>query len=255
MLLILLTFDILLLLGFALPIRYLYLKWGGWVDQKSPLLRPFTYAKRYARRSWVTRSFVIETPIDDVRRRLKELPEISMETLLFDPSKSRSISPLLAMAGNRTFDTGIELNWLGPDTVEIHARQYADWPANAEDDVNLPIKQRQRLVERVVFHLKSEGLESARVSYEMETPSWVYIMNIAIILLVITAAWGMLQFQLSEAFGRTAGKMLMMVIVNTSILWIPLAWVATRITAVFRFQSISLLDNVISTFGKMLPRE
>jgi hypothetical protein len=248
----LILIDILLILGFALPVRYLHLKWGEWVSRKDPYLREYIHDKKFGWKSWVRRSFAINSSIEDVRKHVNALSEMSIDTLIFDPVKSKTMSPILAAMPNRKFNTGIDINWLNPDKVEINARQYADWPANEEDDINLPIKQRQRLVEHIIIHLEPGDLNTTKISYEMETPSWIYIMLVSIILLLIAATWGMLNLQMSEAFIKAAGKNHKMIIVNTSILWIPLAVVTTRILSVFRLQSISLLDNVILTFGKLI---
>lgn len=253
MLFTLILIDVLLILGFAIPVRYLYLKWGEWVGRKDPFLREFTHRKRFGWKSWVKRSFRINASMEDVQKHVNTLSEMSIETLIFDPVKSKTMSPILAAMPNRKFATGIEINWLNANTVEINAGQYADWPANEEDDINLPIKQRQRLVEHLVFHLEPGDLNTTVISYEMETPTWIYIMLASIILLLIAATWGMLNLQLSEAFIKAAGKNHKMIIVNTSILWVPLAIITTRILGVFRLQSISLIDNVILTFGKMIP--
>lgn len=253
MILTLIIIDILLILGFALPVRYLYLKWGEWVSLKDQYLREYPYKKQFGWKSWVTRSFQINASMEEVHKHIDALSEMNLETLIFDPVKSKTMSPILAAMPNKKFATGIEINWLNTNSVEINARQYADWPANEEDDINLPIKQRQRLVEHLIFHLEPGDLNTTKISYEMETPSWIYIMLVSIILLLIAATWGMLNLQLSDAFIKVAGKNSKMIIVNTSILWIPLAVITTRILSVFRLQSISLIDNVILTFGKMIP--
>ncbi|MHB1458079.1 MAG: hypothetical protein ACYC0V_14310 [Armatimonadota bacterium] len=249
----LIIIDMLLILGFALPVRYLYLKWNEWVSRKEPYMRAFIHEKRFGWKSWVRRSFQINASMEEVHKHVNDLSEMSIETLLFDPVKSKTMSPILAAMPNRKFATGIEINWLNPNAVEINARQYADWPANEEDDINLPIKQRQRLVEHLVFYIEPGELNTTKISYEMETPVWIYVMLTSIILLLIAATWGMLNLQMTEAFIKAAGKNHKMIIVNTSILWIPLAAITTRILSVFRLQSISLIDNVISTFGKMIP--
>lgn len=244
--------DAAVIVGLALPIHYLYKKWGDWVNQKSRLLRPFEYELIFGRRSWVARSFDIDSPIEFVRDKINALRKISLESLMFDAEKSKSISPLVTIAGEREYDTGIEISWIDENTAIIKARQYADWPANEEDDVHLPAKQRQRLVERLVIHLKPIGFDKTRVSYEMEIPVWIYVLNIAIVLLVIAAAWAMLQFQMRDAFVKAAGKNHAFIVINTTILWIAIAYISTRITGVFRLQSISLIDNVIATFGRIV---
>lgn len=255
MIFILLVIDIILILCFALPIKYLYEKWGNWVNQKAELLREYEYEKMFGRRSWATRSFEIDSSIELVRKKINSLPEISMEALLYDPHKSKNLSPFITLAGDRTFATGIDIEWIDSNTVIINAQQYSDWPANPEDDINLPAKQRQRLAEKLVFHLKSIGTDHTLISYEMETPIWIYVLNTAIVLLLIAAAWGMLQFQNNDAFIKAAGKNHSIIVANTAILWIPIAWISTRIAGVFQLQSISLIDNVISTFGKMQPKD
>ncbi|MHB0999497.1 MAG: hypothetical protein ACYC27_09645 [Armatimonadota bacterium] len=258
MIFILIAIDILLLLAFAFPVYYLRKIWNDWVNNKSEFLRPYTEPLQFGRRSWASRSFVLNTSVDEVRRHIDELPEINMDAILNDPSKASSVSPLLYVLPNKIQPTGIEVKWINANTVDIHARQYSDWPSNPEDDTPLPMKQRQRLVEHLVIHVQPESGNRTKISYELEIPSWIYVVTGAIILLLLAATWGMLDYQLGEAFQSMAsgqGYNTSLIIWNTALLWVPLAWIATRITQVFRLQSISLIDNVISTFGVMMPKD
>jgi hypothetical protein len=200
---------------------------------------------------------VLDAPTDDVKAKLDVLPEISTETLLFDPSSSgaagsgsgRSRSPFSALWGlfpGKKLSTGIEIEWLDDQTADIHALQYSDWPDNPEDEANLPMKQRQRLADHLMIYVEPTSDNGTRISYELEVPAWIYVLSGAIVVFLLWIAWAV--------SGLVADKGYAWIRWDAAVLWFPLTWIATRIIVVFRLQSISLLDNVISTFGSMDPR-
>jgi len=254
--------DIALLLIIGVPILLIYRSWARWVDRLADRLWPFEKPRRFGLRSWAARTFVLNTPADEVRRRLNELTEMEWSETGLESSKAREVlssglaalSPLL---GVRKVSTGIEVEWLDHQTVELHARQYADWLPTPEDDTRLPFKQRQRVAERALLHIEPAPGGRTRVSYELRAPVWIYVMSAAITLSIAWISWGVWEYQRGAFFAEWAprhGINTTWALWNAAVFWIPLAWVATRISKVIRLQNISLLDNVISTFGQMTSK-
>ncbi len=239
----LILIDIIILAAIGLPIALLCRRWQAWINRGPRTLRPFRAARRFGLRSWAARSFVLDTPPERVKERIDDLPEMSYAdaaALIAARGRTASFMALAPLAGKQVFETGIETDWIAPDTVEIRAHSYADWPLNALDDAELPAKQYQMMFERAIVRVERHGENRARVSCELETPVWAWMLSGAIALLVGWAAW-MVWRSLSPGAGAERA--------NTAIMAALTAWTATRVTELLRLQSIALMDSVVRTFG------
>lgn len=259
-----LIIEIIVLLALGVPIFLACRRWAEWVDRLSDRLWPFEKPKRFGRRSWAARSFVLEASAEDVVRRIDGLTEMACDSAASArPESARAgdavSSQFLAMApmlGKQTIETGIEIEWLDEQTAEMEARQYADWPATAEDDAQLPFKQRQRVVEQAVLYIEPMSGNRTRVSYELRVPDWIYVMAGAALVLAAWLTWGLWELQAVELFGSLArhyGLEPQWLLWNTAALWILLGWMVPHVARLIRLQSVSLLDNVIATFGETAP--
>ena len=114
--------DIALLLIVGVPVLLIYRSWARWVDRLADRLWPFEKPRRFGLRSWAARSFVLNTPAEEVRRRLNELTEMEWSETGLGSSKAREVissglaalSPLL---GVRKVSTGVEVEWLDDQTA------------------------------------------------------------------------------------------------------------------------------------------
>ena len=137
-------------------------------------------------------SFVLDKPVAHVKEQIDGLPEMlypEAAAMIAIRGRTSNFMALAPLAGKQVFETGIEIEWLTHDTVEIRAHSYADWPLNALDDAALPAKQHQMVFEHAILHIEPHGEKQTRVSYELQTPVWTYLLSGAIILLVVWLAW------------------------------------------------------------------
>lgn len=244
-------------LNFMLPlictitVWLVYQRWDRWVGRLSPFVWPFRRRKRFGLRSWATRAFLLNTSADEIRRHLDLLPEISAESLMYqraadDPS---GISALFGMFPGRRFPTGIEIEWLNADTLEIHCKPYADWPASHEDQAPLPLKQRQRLADHMLLYLEPQPLGGSRVSYELQTPAWFYIALAAASAMALWIAWAISTYSFAHTLFSGTGVSPRYWL-PIGILWAP---AIVGVARILRLQSVSLMDSVVSTFGELIP--
>jgi hypothetical protein len=192
---------------------------------------------------------VLDKPVAHVKEMLDGLPEMSYEeaaAMIEVRGRTGSFMALAPLTGKQVFETGIETEWLAPDTVELRAHSYADWPLNALDDAPLPARQHQMVFEHAVLRVEPHGEAQTRVSYELQTPVWTYLLSGAIILLVIWVAW---------LIRRTLGPAADIERMNLAGMAVLTAWVLTRVTEVLRVQSIGLMDSIVRTFGIPVPRD
>lgn len=235
--------DIVILLVVGIPILVLYRKWQAWVERDQRLIRPFDRQKRFGLRSWATRSFVLEAPIEHVKELIDGLPEMSYAdaaAIISSRGRSSNFMALAPLTGKQVFETGIQTEWIAPDTVEIRAHPYADWPLNVLDDAELPAKQHQMVLEHALLYVEPNGEKRTLVSYELETPAWTYLLSGALVLLVGWVAW---------LVWRTLGPGAYADRMNLLIMAVITIWVLTRVIDVMRLQSVGLMDGVIRTFG------
>lgn len=250
---VILLVDVILVLAVGLPIFLACRRWAEWVDRLSDRLQPFERPRRFGRRSWAARSFVLKTPADEVVRSVDTLTEAE-----WTASEDNPFSALAPMLGSEKVPTGIEIEWLDGETASLHARQYADWPHTPEDERRLPFKQRQRLAENVLLYIEPLADENARVSYELQFPAWIYVIYAAVLLFMLWATWCVAECQDSAPCARLAGRYgleLGWLLWNMAVPWILVVWAVVNAVRLLRLQNISLLDNVISTFGSMASRD
>ena len=256
-----LLIDIILLAAFGVPVYLACRKWTEWTSRLSDMVQPFEKPRRFGRRSWAARSFVLDAPADKIRQDLNALTEMEWTSAPSEPSRqskagddiSTGLMAVAPLFGSRTVPTGVEIEWLDDETAELHARQHADWPSIPEDEVRLPFKQRQRLAERVMLHIVPLPDGRTRISYELRTPDWVYVMGGTAFLAALWISWGLWELQSVRLFAeltRQYGLKPEWLLWNTATFWILAAWMVTYIARLIRLQNISLLDGVISTFGQ-----
>ncbi len=239
--------DIIILVAVGIPIFLLYRRWHAWVEREPASDRPFQGRRRFGLRSWAARSFVLDKPVAHVKEMIDSLPEMSYAeaaAMIEARGRTGSVMALAPLTGKQVFETGIEIDWLTHDTVEIRAHSYADWPLNALDDAALPAKQHQMLFEHAILRVEPDGEKHARLDYELRTPVWTYLLCGAIILLVVWIAW---------LIGRTLAPAADIARMNLAGMAVLTAWVITRVTEVLRLQSIGLMDSIIRTFGAPVP--
>jgi len=254
--------DIALLLGVGAPIFLVYRRWKRWVDRLSDYAESFEKPRRFGFRSWAARSFVLDITAEQIKQQLDSLTELTLEEATSivasrGPSKARqagrfSFAGLASLSGQQTFPTGIEVDWTDSETAELQTQSYADWPLNPEDDARLPAKQRQMLFRHAVIHAEPQGEGRSRVSYELEVPIWAYVMSGMILLLIGWAGWILWHVFAAQAHIDPLATRLEQL--NITLIGAALAWISTRMIGVLRLQSISLFENVISTFGRLVPR-
>ncbi len=243
--------DILILLAVGVPIALLHRKWREWVDREPQNIWPFDGTRRFGLRSWAARSFVIDKPIAHVKELIDGFPEINYaEAAAMVSARGSAVSgsfmALAPLTGRQVFETGIETEWIAPDTVEIRARAYADWPVNALDSADLPAKQHQMTFEYALLHVKPHQENGTRVSYELQAPPWVYMLVAAIVLLVGWAAW-----MLWRALGPDSAVEK----ANFGLMAVLTAWLLTSTASVLRLQSVALMDSVVRTLGPLVRRD
>ena len=241
--------DIIILLAVGVPIAVLHRKWRAWVDRQSANLRPFREKRRFGLRSWAARSFVLEKPVEHVREMIDDLSEMSyaeaaaMVQVRGRPSNFMALAPL---TGKQVFETGIETEWLSHDTAEIGSHSYADWPLNATDEGTLPAKQHQMVFEHAFLRVEPHDEGQTQVSYELETPAWVYLLYVAIVLLVAWVTW---------LVGRALDPVEQLQRTNLALMALLTTCGLARMASVLRLQSIALMDSVIRTFGSPVPTD
>lgn len=239
--------DIVILTAIGIPIFLVYRRWHGWVEREPANDRPFSGRRRFGLRSWAARSFVLDKPVEHVREAIDRLPEMSYPeaaAIVEARGRTSSFMALATLTGKQVFETGIETEWLTQDTLEIRAHSYADWPMNALDRAELSAKQHQMLFEHAILRVERSDEAVTRVSYELETPAWAYLLYGAIILFVLWIAW---------LIGRTLAPAAYVARMNLAGMAVLVVWVLTRVTEVLRLQSIALMDSVLGTFGTPVP--
>lgn len=235
--------DILILLAVGVPILVLYRRWHAWVERDPHHVRPVRGTKRFGFRSWAARGFVLDTPIEHVKKLIDGLPEMQYAeaaAIVSVRGRTGNFMALAPLAGKQVFETGIETEWIAPDTVDLRAHSYADWPLNALDNAELPLKQYQMTLEHAVLQVEPHGERQTRVSYELETPGWAYMLSVAIILLIGWVAW---------LVWRTLRPVTDFETLNLAVMAVLTTLVLTRVTEVLRLQSIGLMDSIVRTFG------
>lgn len=246
--LLMILIDIVILLAVGIPILVLYRKWHAWAE-RDRTARLLQGRRRFGFRSWAARSFVIDAPIERVKEAIDGLPEMSYAeaaAMIERRGRAANFMALAPLTGKQVFETGIETEWIAPDTVEVRAHSYADWPINALDDADLPARQYQMMFEHAVVHIGRSGESRTKVSYELETPVWAYLLSGALVLLVGWVAWLIWRMLPPDAdIGRT----------NIAVMSVLAAWVLTRLTEVLRMQSVALMDGIVATFGSPLPED
>lgn len=251
---VILLIDILLILGLGVPVFVFRRKWDSWADRTSHQRKPFKGRRRFGLRSWAARSFILDTPREEVVCRINTLTEMDWTA---SPGDETGLGALAPMLGNRKIETGIKIDWLDDETAEFQARQHAEWPPMPDDGSHLPLRQRQRLAERVMLHVSPESGGRTRVSYELQLPSWVLITSAAAVVLLAWITWGLWALQSYDLYTQILnrhGLQPAWLLRNTAVLWVLTAWVLHNLMRIFRLQNISLLDNLIATFGPVTSR-
>lgn len=238
------------LLVLGIPAAAVYKRWVRWVNRLLPYQFNFERPRRFGARSWAARAFVVTSSPSVVKERLNALCEITLENILSREEGKPSLFSVAAMFGQKIFPTGIQVEWLDEETADLRARMYADWPDNLEDSVKLPLKQRQMLAEHALIYIKQENSGCTRIEYEIEKPSWFYIMSGAMILLALWTAWGASNLARILTPAAHQSALLPWLFVNTIAFGIALALVIGMVLPILRLQSISLFDNVIAGFGE-----
>ncbi len=243
--------DILILLAVGVPIALLHRKWRAWVDREPQYAWPFDRPRRFGLRSWAARSFVLDKPVERVKELIDGLPEMDYaEAAAMVGARGSAVSgsfmALAPLAGRQVFETGIETEWTAPDTAELHARAYADWPVNVLDSADLPAKQHQMTFEHALLHVQPHQENKTRVSYELQAPPWVYMLVAAIVLLVGWAAW---------MLWRALGPESAVEKINLGLMAVLTGWLLASSASVLRLQSMALMDSVVRTVGPLVRRD
>ena len=226
--------NILLAVVIGVPIFRALRLWEEWVKQSSMLVRPFTWTKRFGWRSWASRGFVLNTSPEDVVAKINLLPEKDWTTNQSNTTIGDSdMAALAPMLGKTKFETGIKVEWIDDKTVELRAWQHADWPVLREDVKHLPLRQRQRLAEHVILHVEPDGSGKTRVGYEVELPAWVLVAAAATLLLM----------------GWIARMTVVLHLIPLLLNLVFISLFAVWFGRILKLQNISLLDNLVSTFG------
>lgn|GEM_PF-3474352 len=226
-------------------------RWKHWVNRLSPYEYPYEKPREFGRRTWVARSFLLTSPVKEVRERLDAMQRITLTELAGRKDAQSSTLYMAAMLGRTTFPTGIQVTWLNEEKAEVQAQQYADWPENPDDTANLPLKQRQLLAERGIFHLTHQD-GCTRIHYELLIPPWIYVMTAAILISVVWFGWCLIE-GLPRLLGYHSAST-WFVLVQVAYLAI-FTMLALRITTIMKLQSISLFDNVVASLGELRRRE
>jgi hypothetical protein len=236
--------DILILCCIGIPLFLAYRKWKQWVHQLSTYLVSFKSRKRFGWRSWVARSFLLDASTTEVVRGIDRLTQQDWFSALTELSvRNPYLAAMLPFVGRSEIPTGIEVEWLSEQTAMVKARQYSDWPRAAEPSTLLPFRQNQLVAREFLLHVESEVDNGTRVSYEVKTPTWLYILLGAIAL--FTFWFGQLCWEYQVGHGAR----IPLVLLNTLVLGVSFLWMSILCVKILTFQSICLLDGVIHTFG------
>ena len=153
---------------------------------------------------------------------------------------------LAPLTGRQIFETGIEADWIAHDTARLRARAYADWPVNALDEADLPAKQHQMTFEHALIQIEPQGERRTRVSYELQTPAWIYMLITAIMFLMGWAAW---------LSWRTLGPETRLDKVTLALTAVLMTVALSSSVSILRLQSIALMDSVVRTFGSTVAKD
>ena len=186
--------------------------------------------------------------------RIDTLPEKEIDPVAaMDQPGLAAIAPML---GKTRFETGIQVEWIAPDTADLRSTPYADWPELREDWERLPFKQRQRLAEHFLLHVESRPGDKTFVGYELQFPAWAMVAVGAGVALLAWLTWqagvfqGTRTFQaLSEQWGLNGGCMWRSIV----FLWALALYAAAKLLRILKLQNTSLIDNLMSTFGPISP--
>jgi len=244
--LIFLILNAVIALSVGVQVCLAYRKWSQWIDRISTRASVFDKPRRFGWRSWIARSFILDTPTAEVVKRINELTEQEWPANTTAQHSSQSylsaIAPLIS-AGK--VPTGIEVEWIDSNTARIMARQYADWPELVCCDKALPFRQNQLTVRDLFVYVEENPGGGTKLSYEAQTPIWLFALLGTIVLFIVWIARALWWFQVS----RHATKVLTPL--NVLVLVIILFWIALLCVRVLRLQSVSLLDSLVYSLGNM----
>lgn len=241
-----LILNAIIALSVGVQVSLAYRKWTQWVDRMSTRVCVFDKPRRFGWRSWIARSFILDTPIAEVIRRINQLTEQEWPASTRAQHSTQSyLSAIAALMSAGKVPTGIEVEWIDGNTARITARQYADWPELVCHDETLPFRQNQLTVRDLFVYVEENPAGGTKLSYEAQTPIWLFVLLAAIMLFVVWIAKALWWFQLSHHAATVLTHL------NVLILVTILLWIALLCVRVLKLQSVSLLDRVVYNLGNM----